>query len=43
MDQLCDLVAGKMMGFTSNAFYKGYCGLFCGDSLIKTPYRTHGF
>ena len=43
MDQLCDLAAGKMTGFTSHAFYKGYCGIFCGDSLIKTPYRTHGF
>ena len=36
-------VAGKMTGFTSHAFYKGYCGLFCGYTLIKTPHRTHGF
>jgi hypothetical protein len=43
MGALCDLVAGKMTGFTSHAFYKGYCGLFCGDTLIKTPHRTHGF
>jgi hypothetical protein len=43
MGQLCDLVAVKMTGFTSHAFYKGYCGLFCGDTLIKTPHRTHGF
>ena len=28
MGALCDLVAGKMAGFTFHAFYKGYCGLF---------------
>jgi hypothetical protein len=43
MGALCDLVAGKMTGFTYHAFYKGYCGLFCVDTLIKTPHRTHVF
>jgi hypothetical protein len=43
MGALCDLVAGKMMGFIYNAFYKGYCGQFLRLHAVKTPHRTHGF
>ena len=43
MGALCDLVAGKMAGFTFHAFYKGYCGLFCDDMRIQIPHCMHGF
>jgi len=43
MGALCDLVAGKMMGFIYHAFYKGYCGQFLRLHAVKTPHRTHGF